>query len=487
MAAIVEEREGSAAQHACGRLTARERLDILFDEASFVEPGPAGHGVVTGLGLVQGRPVAAFSQDVTDAGGTITRQHAEKIGHLIDRATSLGAPIVGLYDSPGSALDEGLSCLAAQAAMLQQSARAQGRVPQMALVFGHNVGTAALAPALADVTFMLDRASALYLAGPATLRRATGEIASVEALGGPSLHATRTGMADGVFANEIDLLLAARDLLDLLPSASDKPPPQIATGDPYDREEPALDKLVPLDPTEPYDMRDLARAIVDEGELFEIQPGHAANVICGFGRTEGRTIGIIGNQPMVMGGAIDSAAARKAAQFALRCDRFGVPIVTLLDSPGFLPGAAEESRGIVADAANLLAALARASVPRITIVTRRALGTAWTVLGPQPTTSSPCYAWPGAEIAAMTGNAAAELLFDEGEDQKKRDYAARIADPSSAVDAGFVDAVIPPAATRRTIAEALRRIAPHAQGSGSLLPIPSPNGAGHMRERDRNG
>lgn len=486
MAATVEVRERSDAQHARGRLTARERLDILFDHATFRETAPVGAGIVTGYGLVQGRPVAAFSQDVTDAGGIITRDHAAKIASLIDRAVTMGAPIVGIYDSPGTALDDGLMGLDAQSDMIQRQALAQGKVPQLALVFGATAGTGALSPALADFTFMLDRAATLHLAGPEVLRRATGEIASTDTLGGPSLHAIHTGIADRVFANEIDALFAARDLLDLLPSSAGAPSPPIFPADVPHRQERGLDQLVPLDPAKPYDISELARALVDERELFDIQPQHAANLLCALGRVEGRTVAIIGTQPIVLSGTIDSAAARKAARFAGFCGRYGLPIVVLLDSPGFLPGTAEETRGIVREAAGLMAALARAPGPRVTIVTRRALGPVWAVFAARRLTSDRCYAWPAAEIAVMNPAAAAELLFDQTDDQKKRDYAARIADPSHAVDAGFVDAVIRPAATRQTIAEALRHAA-HAQGSGSLLPNPSPDGAGYTRERDRNG
>ncbi|SEJ64652.1 propionyl-CoA carboxylase beta chain [Sphingomonas sp. OV641] len=486
MAATVGEREASEAQHARGCLTARERLDILFDHETRREIGGAGQGVITARGLVRGRPVMAFSQDVTDAAGVMTQAQATAIAQLVDQAVATGAPIVGIHDSPGAALVEGLACLTAQAMLMQGQARAQGRVPQLSLLFGPTVGTAALSPGLADFTFMLDRASALYLAGPQVLRQALGEIAGVDALGAPSLHAAANGMADGVFSDEIELLFAARDLLDLLPTAADQPAPLVITADTSDRLEPGLDQLVPLDPAAPYDMRELARALADERAIFELQPDHAANMICALARIDGRTVGILGSQPLVLGGVIDCAAARKATRFARFCDRFAIPMLVLLDSTGVHPGAAEQSRGIVRDVADLLAVLARATVPRITLVTRRAIGAAWAIFAPQRGASAICYAWPGAEIAAMAGDAAAALLFETGDEQKKRDYAAAIADPSHAVTAGFVDAVIRPATTRQTIAAALRHAAP-AQEFGSMLPKPSPTGAGHTRERNRNG
>jgi propionyl-CoA carboxylase beta chain len=458
MAGTIEQDQRIEAQHASGQLAARERLDILFDEGSFAELGPPGHGVVTATGTINGRPAFAFAQDVIDADGVITQVHAEKITALVDTAIATGAPIVGLHDSPGASLSDGLAGLAAHAAMMQRQALASGVVPQIALLFGQTAGAAALSPALADITFML-APSALYVAGPGVIREATGELATAEALGGATLHATRTGLADAVFANEIEMLFAARDLLALLPQSADGQGPLIPTPDPWDRETPALDTLVPLDPETPYDMRELLRAIVDGRDPFELQSEHAGNLLCALGRIEGLTLGIVANQPQILGGTIDRAAARKAARFVRFCDSFGLPIVTIVDSPGFLPGIAEENGGIVRDAAALLAAYAQASVPRITIVTRRALGGAWAVLAPKPLGTRHCYAWPGAEIAAMSGEAAAARLFGLNEHQKRRDYAVRIADPQHAVAVGLVDAVIRPAATRATIARALRQSA----------------------------
>ncbi len=446
------------AQHARGRLTARDRLDILFDEATHAEIASPGHGVITASGTINGRPAFAFAQDVTDEDGVITRQHANKIAALIDRAIADGAPIIGLYDSPGASLDGGLATLAAQGTVMQRQALASGVVPQLALLFGHQAGAAALSPALADFTFMLS-SSTLYLAGPDIVRAATGELASADSLGGATLHATSTGIADATFTNEIELLIATRDLLDFLPSAAGEIAPPRETPDSHERETSALETLVPLDPDTPYDMRELLRALADERAVFELQPDHAGNLICALARIAGRPAGIVASQPMVLAGTIDSAAARKAARFVRWCDGFGLPIVTIVDSPGFLPGVAEEAGGIVRHAAALLAAYAQATVPRIALVTRRALGGAWAVLAPKPLGTAACYAWPGAEIAAMNGAATAELLFGLNEHEKRRDYAARIADPGHAVASGLVDAVIRPAETRAMVAHALRRSA----------------------------
>ena len=467
MTATVEERDASDAQHARGRLIARERLDTLFDQGSVTEAEPAGDGVITAHGTIRGRPVIAFSQDVTAAGGIITPAHAEKIGRLIDQAVAAHTPIVGLYDSPGAALHRGLTGLEAQATLMRRQAGARGRILQVALVFGETAGAAALSPALADMTFMLQADAALLLAGSEVLRDATGELASTAMLGGATLHAAQTGVADGVFDDEIELL-------GLLPDPRDAPR---VPSDADDRLAPALDTLVPLDAATPYDMHELARTIVDERDLLALQPDHAPNLICALGRIGGHAVGILANQPLVLGGALDTAATRKAIRFVQLCTRLGLPLVTLIDTPGFLATRADAGQGIVRDAAMLLAALAELRTPRVTIVTRRALGAGWAVLAPPSRGRATCYAWPTAEIAAMGGDAAADRLFDPAKDQKKRDYAARIADPTHAVAAGLVRAVIRPATTRQVIAAAFREAA-EAQEFGSMLPNTFSNRSG---------
>jgi propionyl-CoA carboxylase beta chain len=483
MAAAVGECERTVLRHAEGRLTARERLDILFDESSFAEIGPPGDGVIIAAGAIQGRPVFAFSQDAIDASGIVTQRHAEKVIALVDHAVQAGWPIIGLYDSPGISLGEGLASLEAQVVLMQRQALARAVVPQVALVFGQSWGASAFSPVLADIVFML-KGSMLGTAGPLVAREATGEIATAEALGGAVLHATITGVADGIYADELELLFAARDLIDLLPPFGGLPSER-SIPDAQDREDPGLNLLVPLDPDASYDMRELVRALSDGRAPFEIQADHAGNMLCALAQIDGRAVGIVASQPLVLSGAIDGAAARKAARFVRFCGSFGLPIVTIVDSPGFAPGTAGAADGIVQHGADLLAAYAGADVPRITIVTRRALGGAWAVLAARPLGGSQCYAWPGAEIAPMRGTAAAQMLFAEAEHQKKRDYAERIADPGHAVAAGFVDAVIRPAATRRTIVRALRQTACD-QSSGSTLPHPlHPERA--IRERDRNG
>lgn len=456
MAAARADQQRIDARHAAGRLTAYERLDILFDQGSIVELGTPGGGVITASGTIDGRRAFAFSQDRLSAGAIMIPEQAAKIVALIDRAIAAGDPVIGLHDSPGSALEDGLAGLAAHASVMHRQALAHGVVPQIAMVFDRSAGTAALSPALADIVFMLG-GSALFVAGPEVLRMATGELTTAERLGGAALHTTDSGVADDMFDDEIAMLFATRDLLGLLPSTSDAESSVVAI-DPRERATPALDTLVPLDPDTPYDMRELVRAIVDECAPFELQPQHAGNMLCAFGRIDGRPVGIVACQPLVLGGTIDGAAACKAARFVRLCDRLGLPIVTMVDSPGLLPGAAQEANGILRHAAALLAAFAQADVPRVTVVTRRAIGAAWAVLAPKTLGTARCYAWPGAEIAAMP-TAAADRLFGDDEREKRRDYAAHIADPDHAVASGLVDAVIRPAETRATIARALRELA----------------------------
>lgn len=462
MAASSADQQRIDARHAQGRLTAHERLDTLFDQGSFAQFGDSGDGVVTASGTIHGRRTFAFAQDRLSDGAIVTRAHATRIVALIDRAVAAGDPIIALYDSPGIALEEGLDSLAAQTGILRAQAKAQGVVPQIALVFDQTAGVTALSPPLADIVLMLAD-SALFAAGPAVLRAATGELATAERLGGATLHTTHSGIADDRFDDEIEMLFAARDLIDYLPPDPTSRLAPVAT-DPPQRVTPALDTLVPLDPDTPYDMRELLRAIVDERAFFELQPDHAGNILCALARIDGRAVGIVASQPLVLGGTIDSAAACKASRFVLLCDQRRLPIVTLVDSPGLLPGAQQEANGILRHAAALLAAHAQATVPRVTIVTRRAIGAAWAVLGPGPLGPAPlgparCYVWPGAQVAAMPADAAADRLFRNGDDQKRRDYAADIADPQHAVAAGLIDAVIRPAETRATIALALRDLA----------------------------
>ncbi|MFN3519792.1 MAG: carboxyl transferase domain-containing protein [Sphingomonas sp.] len=482
----------AAPQHDRGRLATCERLDILFDEGT-IAPIAVGGGVITAAGKVAGRPVLAFAQDATDHAGIVTTSHAQWIASLAARARDERLPLVGLYDSAGLALEDGLAGLAAQGALLRALASGQRGAPHLALVFGPAIGAAAFAPAMADLRFMLSGAGSIYLAGPDVLRAATGEVASDEMLGGASLHATTTGLADRTFADEIEMLFAARQAIGLL--SLDAAPGR----DPPDRAAAHLDTLVPADPGEPYDMRELVKAICDGRDWMELQPERAGAILCGLARIDRRCVGIVANQPIVADGVIDRAAIAKAARLVALCACHGLPIVTLVDSPGLMPGVSEEASGIVAAGAALIAAFARADVPVITIVTRRAFGPALLLMAPRAggqaagagaaTEAGACFAWPTAEIAAMNAAGAARLLLRHGDDaatrEKVRDYAASIADPVNAVASGIVDAVIRPADTRGAIALALARH--DAQGSGRSLPHPDPQGSGTLKERDRNG
>ncbi len=454
--ATVGERERIDAQHARGRLTARERIDVLLDEGSFAPIGAPGAGVVTGSGTINHRPVFVFGQDVTDRGGAVTPDHAARIADVVDRAILAAAPLIGLHDSPGLAMSDGLSVLGSQTALLQRQVTASGIVPQIALVMGDTAGLGALSPALADIVFMMSDAT-LLLAGPDILRMATGELASAQMLGGAAMHADRTGLADRVFSDEIELLLTARELVDILPLSAAHPVPHWRSADPPNRIEPGLDTLVPLDPDTPYDMRELVRKIADEREVFELQPANAGSILCAFARIEGRSVGIVASQPMVLDGVIDVAAAHKAARFVRLCDGFGMPLVCLVDSPGFLPGTAAEQGGMVCAAAALLAAFATAGAPRVTIVTRRAFGGIWSVIAPVAGAAHRIFAWPGAEIALVGAQAASEMLF-AASDEKRRDYVDRFANPYPAQEGGFIDAVIRPQETRGIIATALREM-----------------------------
>ncbi|RSV18194.1 methylmalonyl-CoA carboxyltransferase [Sphingomonas sp. ABOLG] len=472
----------AAAQHERHRLAACERLDTLFDEGTMM-PIAVGAGVITAAGLVGGQRVMAFAQDVTDQGGIATADQAAHIAELLARAQAAQVPVVGLYDSGGLALDEAQAALAGQATILHALANGgRRRVPHLALVFGDAIGAAAFAPAMAHLTFMLERASRLYVSGPDVLRDATGELATAEALGGAMLQATTSGIADRIFANEIELLFAARMAIGLL--VRDVAP----SVDPATRVAAHLDTLVPADPAEPYDMRELVQAICDDRAWLELQPDRGGGMLCGIARIGGRSIGIMANQPIVAGGVIDRAGIAKATRLAALCATCRLPIVTLVDSPGLMPGAQEEAGGIVAAGAALLATVARADVPVITVVTRRATGPAWLMMAPRGAGGAR-FAWPTAEIAAMNAAGAARLLLRHGDDaatrEKVRDYAASIADPVNAVASGIVDAVIRPADTRGAIALALARH--DAQGSGRSLPHPDPQGSGTLKERDRNG
>jgi propionyl-CoA carboxylase beta chain len=405
------------AQHAKGKLTARERLKVLLDEGSFeevdmyvehncVDFGMAdnhipGDGVVTGSGTINGRLVFVFSQDFTVFGGAVSERHAMKICKIMDMALKVGAPVIGLNDSGGARIQEGVASLGGYAEIFQRNVLASGVVPQLSLIMGPCAGGAVYSPAMTDFIFMVKDSSYMFVTGPDVVKTVTNEVVTQEELGGAVTHTTRTSVADLALENDIEALLAARELFDYLPLSNRAELPDRPTSDPWDRRDDSLDTLIPASAAQPYDMHEVIRKVLDEGEFFEIQPAHAANILCGFGRIEGRTVGVVANQPMVLAGVLDINSAKKAARFVRFCDAFDIPIVTFVDVPGFLPGTAQEHNGIIKHGAKLLFAYAEATVPKITVITRKAYGGAYDVMASKHLRGDLNYAWPTAEIAVM--------------------------------------------------------------------------------------
>ncbi|PTQ10734.1 methylmalonyl-CoA carboxyltransferase [Sphingomonas oleivorans] len=468
------------AQHRKGRLTARERLDVLLDPGSFeeidayvehncVDFGMAdqkipGDGVVTGSGMINGRLVFVFSQDFTVFGGSLSERHAQKICKIMDMALKVGAPVIGLNDSGGARIQEGVASLGGYAEVFQRNVLASGVVPQISLIMGPCAGGAVYSPAMTDFIFMVKDSSYMFVTGPDVVKTVTNEMVSQEELGGAVAHATKSGVADLAFENDIEALLGARDFVDFLPLSNRHDLPVRPTSDPWDRQEPSLDTLIPDSANRPYDMKELIRKVVDEGDFFETQPTHAANILTGFGRIEGRPVGIVANQPLVLAGVLDINSARKAGRFVRFCDAFDIPIVTFVDVPGFLPGTAQEHNGIIKHGAKLLFAYAEATVPKITIITRKAYGGAYDVMSSKHLRGDFNYAWPTAEIAVMGARGAVEIIFrkDMGDPEKitqrTAEYEERFANPFVAASKGFIDDVIMPRDTRRRIALGLRKL-----------------------------
>jgi propionyl-CoA carboxylase beta chain len=459
------------AQHAKGKLTARERLDILLDEGSFEETDAyvehncvdfgmpeqtiPGDGVVTGSGTINGRLVYVFSQDFTVFGGAVSERHAMKI-------CKVGAPVIGINDSGGARIQEGVASLGGYAEIFQRNVLASGVVPQLSLIMGPCAGGAVYSPAMTDFIFMVKDSSYMFVTGPDVVKTVTNEIVSQEELGGAVTHSTKTSVADLACENDIEALLMAREFFDYLPLTNRSGVPERPTADAWDRLEPSLDTLIPASANQPYDMHEVISKTLDEGEFFEIQPKHAANIICGFGRIEGKTVGVVANQPMVLAGVLDINSSKKAARFVRFCDAFEIPIVTFVDVPGFLPGTAQELGGIIKHGAKLLFAYAEATVPKITVITRKAYGGAYDVMASKHLRGDLNYAWPTAEIAVMGAKGAVEIIFrglsTEEQAQKTKEYEDRFANPFVAASKGFIDEVIHPHSTRRRIALGLRKL-----------------------------
>ena len=468
------------AQHAKGKLTARERIEVLLDQGSFEEVDTyvehncvdfdmadtkiPGDGVVTGSGTVNGRLVFVFSQDFTVFGGSLSERHAEKICKILDTAMKVGAPVIGLNDSGGARIQEGVASLGGYAEVFQRNVLASGVVPQLSLIMGPCAGGAVYSPAMTDFIFMVKDSSYMFVTGPDVVKTVTNEVVTQEELGGAVTHTTKTSVADVAYDNDIEALLAARDFIDFMPLSNREDVPERPTADPWDRAEPSLDTLIPANANQPYDMHEVIRKTVDEGDFFEVQPAHAGNIICGFGRMEGRTVGVVANQPMVLAGVLDINSSKKAARFVRYCDAFGISIVTLVDVPGFLPGTAQEHNGIIKHGAKLLFAYAEATVPKITVITRKAYGGAYDVMASKHLRGDLNYAWPTAEIAVMGAKGAVEIIFRQHRDDpdkiaaKTKEYEDRFANPFVAAQRGYIDEVIYPHSTRRRVALGLRKL-----------------------------
>jgi len=461
-----------ASQHNRGKLTARERLELFLDPGSFreydalkahrcidfgmQEQVPPGDGVVTGHGLVDGRRVFVFSQDFTVFGGSLSESHAEKICKVMDQAMLVGAPVIGLNDSGGARIQEGIASLAGYAEVFQRNVEASGVVPQLSVIMGPCAGGAVYSPAMTDFTMMVDHTSYMFVTGPEVVKTVTNEVITAEELGGSRTHTRTSGVAHLSAANDLEAMSALRRLVGFLPSSSREPPPVRETEDSRARKDSALDRIVPEDPNVPYDMGALVRRVLDDRELLEVSPSYAKNIITGFGRMEGATVGIVANQPQELAGCLDIDASAKAARFVRFCDCFNIPLLTFVDVPGFLPGRAQEHGGIIRHGAKLLFAYAEATVPKVTVITRKAYGGAYDVMSSKHLRADVNYAWPSAEVAVMGAKGAVEIIFrGKNVEEETLRYEAKFANPLVAAQRGFVDAVISPSETRTRICEDL--------------------------------
>lgn len=471
-------------QHKKGKLTARERLDILLDEGSFTELDMfvkhrshdfglenqrfPGDGVVTGYGRIDGRLVFVYSQDFTVFGGSLSEAHAEKICKVMEMAMKMGAPIIGLNDSGGARIQEGVVSLGGYADIFLRNTLASGVVPQISAVMGPSAGGAVYSPAITDFIFMVKNTSYMFVTGPNVVKTVTHEDVSFEELGGAITHATKSGVAHFASDGEAECLVGVRKLLSYIPQNYREDPPRLNTKDSPDREDEALNGLIPDSPTKPYDMKDVIRLIVDEGEFMEVHELFAQNIIVGFGRLDGRSVGIIANQPSVLAGVLDNDASTKAARFVRFCDAFNIPFLVFEDVPGFLPGTDQEWRGIIKNGAKLLFAFSEATVPKITVITRKAYGGAYDVMNSKHIRGDINYAWPSAEIAVMGPKGAVEIIFkkdienagnrDEVEAKLISDYTAKFANPYIAAERGYIDEVIEPAKTRSKLIRAFEML-----------------------------
>ncbi len=466
-----------ARQHERGKLTARERIEVLLDPDSFEEfdmfvehrcehfgmqdKQIPGDGVVIGNGTINGRLVFVYSQDFTVHGGSLSETNAKKICKVMDMAVQSGAPIIGINDSGGARIQEGVDSLSGYAEIFKRNVLASGVVPQISLIMGPCAGGAVYSPALTDFTLMVKNSSYMFVTGPDVVKTVTHEDVTQEELGGASAHTRKTGVADMAFDNDIECLLQCRRLVNFLPLSNREKPPVRTTHDPADRVDLALNTLVPDNTNKAYDIYELIKGVVDEGDFFEIQPDHAPNIVTGFGRMEGSTVGFVANQPMELAGCLDIDASKKAARFVRFCDAFNIPIVTFVDVPGFLPGTVQEHNGIIKHGAKLIYAYAEATVPKITVITRKAYGGAYIVMSSKHLRGDFNYAWPSAEIAVMGPEGAVEIVFRgavnnaEERQQKVDEYREMFASPFVAASRGYIDDVIRPQNTRWRLCRSL--------------------------------
>ncbi|HRJ63865.1 acyl-CoA carboxylase subunit beta [Brevundimonas sp. UBA2416] len=469
-----------ASQHAKGKLTARERIAVLLDEGSFEETDMfvehrstqfgmenqriPGDGVVTGRGTIGGRLVYVFSKDFTVFGGSLSGAHAAKIVKIQTMALTNGAPIIGLFDAGGARIQEGVEALAGYADIFLQNTLASGVIPQISVIMGPCAGGDVYSPAITDFIFMVKDTSYMYVTGPDVVKTVTNEVVTHEDLGGARVHSQKSGVADGAFENDLEALSEVRRLIGFLPLSNREKPPVRDSYDDPERDEASLDTLVPANPNQPYDIKELILKTVDEAEFFEIGPDFAKNIVTGFGRLDGQTVGVVANQPQVLAGVLDIDSSRKAARFVRFCDAFDIPLVTFVDVPGFMPGTRQEYGGLIKHGAKLLFAYAEATVPKLTVITRKAYGGAYDVMSSKHLRGDVNYAWPSAEIAVMGAKGAVEIIFrkEAGDPEalaaREAEYKEKFANPFVAAGLGYIDDVIMPHGTRRRLIRALRTL-----------------------------
>ena len=468
--------ERVAAQHGKGKMTARERLDVLLDPGTFVEYDRfvthrstdfglgderyLGDGVVTGYGRIDGRLVYVFSQDFTVFGGSLSEAHAEKICKMMDQAVRNGAPVIGLNDSGGARIQEGVVSLGGYADIFLRNTLASGVVPQISAVLGPCAGGAVYSPAITDFVFMVRGISYMFVTGPGVVKTVTHEEVDFDGLGGADVHAGTSGVAQFVHDSELESLAAIRTLLGFLPSNNVDDPPRRVASDPADRRDEELLEVVPDSPTQPYDMHDVIRRVVDDGDFLEVHRDFAGNLLVGFARLGGRPVGIVANQPAVLAGVLDINASTKGARFIRFCDAFNIPLVTFEDVPGFLPGVAQEHGGIIRHGAKLLFAYCEATVPKVTVIVRKAYGGAYDVMNSKHVRGDYNVAWPSAEIAVMGPKGAVEILYKhEATEAHEAEYREKFAHPYLAAARGYVDDIIDPRDTRPRLIDALATLA----------------------------